>query len=178
MTSEPREPSVEEPVNGNMGNRKWRWAQRLDRTCVYFERVVALKSNETHSGSAARHSHRKHDHCTACGKLCCVLARRRSSRQLRGKQQGAHGRLERGPEDASLRLRCGCLSSFSIWILRRLHPAVVSIFIGALNLELARRHNDQKVLALVTKMCDMMSVIALYALIHVPPRKISEYRIG
>jgi hypothetical protein len=110
--------------------------------------------------------------------ICRVLARGRARRLLRAKQQGAHGHLVRGPGDASLRLRCGCLSSISIWILRDLHPAVVSIFIGALTLELARRHNDQKVLALVSKMCDMMSVIALYAVIHGPPRKISEYRIG
>jgi hypothetical protein len=60
----------------------------------------------------------------------------------------------------------------------RLHPAVISIFMGALTLELARRHNDKKVLALITKMCDMMSVIASYALIHLPPRKMTEYRIG
>jgi hypothetical protein len=53
---------------------------------------------------------------------------------------------------------------------RCVYTAAVSIFAGALTLELNRRHNDQKVLALLTKMCDMMSVIGLYAIIHPPPR--------
>jgi hypothetical protein len=42
----------------------------------------------------------------------------------------------------------------------------VSIFKGALTLEVTRRDNDKKVLALNVKMCDMMSVLSLYVLIH------------
>jgi hypothetical protein len=61
---------------------------------------------------------------------------------------------------------------------RCIYLVAVSIFKGALTLELARRDNDQKVLALIAKMCDMMSVFGLYAPVHPPPRAMTAHRIG
>jgi predicted Co/Zn/Cd cation transporter (cation efflux family) len=46
-----------------------------------------------------------------------------------------------------------------------LFVVAVSVFNAALTLELTRRENDQKIIALNMKMCDMMSVLSLYVFV-------------